>query len=72
MLAISHTGATPVISWPTNTPSGYNLYSNPDLADAGGWELAAESIVVQGEDNTVTVNPALARRFFRLQKPVTP
>ena len=66
-LSVALSGASAVLSWPTNHSAGYNLQSNPLVTDSGGWEAVGAPVVVQGNNNTVTV-AASGTRFFRLKK----
>lgn len=67
-LSVAPAGASVVLSWPTNSSSGYVLQSNPNVTDSGGWETANGTIIVQGNKYTLTTAPTGARLFYRLKK----
>ena len=67
-LTATRSGNNIVISWSTNNSAGYTLQSNPQVDDSGGWEPVGTPVVVQGDQNTVTVAANTSRRFFRLKK----
>lgn len=56
-----------VISWPTDGSQNFNLESAAELGNAI-WNPVAEQIVVDGPNNTVTISPTAAQRFFRLKQ----
>jgi hypothetical protein len=68
-LSIAHSGSSAVLSWPTNSPSDFALQSIGSLVgDPDGWMPVATPVVVQGTNNTVTINPATGRKFYRLAR----
>lgn len=68
LLSISRNGGTAVLSWPTSTPSSFVLEFINGIGDPEGWQPASEPVVIQGADNTVSVNAAVGQRLFRLAK----
>lgn len=55
-----------VLSWSTNTPAGFTLESLAGFDDPDGWLPVTEPVVIQGDQNTVTV-PVAGVRLFRLK-----
>jgi hypothetical protein len=65
-LSIQRSGPSVILAWPTND-SGYVLeYVAALPALPGAWAPVGISIVVQGNQQTVTDTGSLARRFYRL------
>jgi Immunoglobulin domain len=65
-LAVALSGASTILSWPTNA-TGFSLQSSPTIAPTS-WSAVANSVVVNGTNNTVTANSATGSMFFRLIK----
>jgi hypothetical protein len=66
-LAVSRNGTQATLSWPVSA-EGYALESASSLP-ATAWTAVAEPVVVNGSQNTVTVDAGPANRYFRLRKP---
>ena len=68
-LSIASAGNDIFLAWPVAGGTGYTLYSSTDLTAPGGWTNAAATVQTNGGQYVVTLSPAAATRFFRLQKP---
>ncbi len=66
-LAVSRNGTKAILSWPVSA-AGYALESASSLP-APAWTAVADAVVVNGSQNTVTVDAGPANRYFRLRKP---
>ena len=65
-LSITVAGAYLALAWPTN-PTGYVLQQDTDMA-ATNWTAVTNAVTVTNSQYLVTVPPAAARRFYRLQR----
>jgi probable HAF family extracellular repeat protein len=67
ILAISQTGPSTIISWPS--PSlDYVLQENTNLADTNGWTNYGGTVSSNSTTLSVTLTPAAAQKFYRLKK----
>jgi RHS repeat-associated protein len=66
-LSWSGVGKTLTLSWPASA-TGYLLQSTSNLAGAVTWNPVTNSVTVDGDQNTVTVDITSQGRFFRLKK----
>jgi len=65
VLTIQHTGNTIQISWPVSA-TGFVLQSTESLSSPA-WAQPAESVSIQGDQNTVTITDPDNTRFYRLK-----
>jgi hypothetical protein len=65
-LAVQVSGSNVVLSW-SAVLTGYQLQSNLDLSQAGGWGPVSQPVIVTNGLNTVTL-PIGKTQFFRLKK----
>jgi hypothetical protein len=65
-LTITPAPPNAVLSWPTNA-SGFALQANTNLATTD-WAAVTNEVIVDGTNNTVTVDLTWETRFFRLLK----
>ena len=65
---VRRSGSQVVLSWPAGA-TGFNPEQTATLAPSV-WGSGPGPVVLQGTDNTVTVNhPSTATRFYRLRHP---
>ena len=66
VLAVRMSGFSAMLSWPTNGSAGFGLEEATQL-NATVW-MPVTPVIVQGTNNTVSVNTANGQQFFRLVK----
>jgi hypothetical protein len=66
-LAITHTGDTVIISWPTPAET-YTLQQTANLS-AGNWVASGFTVTDANGTSSITINAATGNLFFRLSKP---
>ncbi len=67
LLAIQPTSGGVQISWSTSL-SGYQLESNSDLTQAGGWSVVTANQTTTGDRVSVSLSVGPGNQFFRLQQ----
>jgi hypothetical protein len=67
LLQIAEMGTNAVLSWSTNEID-FSLVAATNLAPNTVWSTVTNSIVVVGDQNTVTVAANSSRQFFRLKR----
>jgi hypothetical protein len=58
---------TAIVSWPSPS-TGYNLQANANLATTN-WIAPAETVIDDGTNKYIIVNPPAGKRFYRLKSP---
>ncbi len=66
-LAITHSGNSVVISWPSG-PGGFTLQQNANLAPTS-WTASTYNISTNGAVQSITISRPAGNLFFRLAKP---
>ena len=66
-LSISRNQSNAVLAWPVSA-SGFGLQVTDQLLPTPGWSKETTAIVIDGDQNTVTVPIGSASRFYRLSK----
>jgi hypothetical protein len=65
-LAITHTGSSVVISWPTPS-SNFTLQQNTSVDNAPGWGAVSQTTNSASGTNSVTIPATSGHLFFRLK-----
>jgi hypothetical protein len=67
VLAVSNSDQGLVFSWPVST-SSFELESAPSLAPGAVWETIPTTPIVNGDQQTVTLDATASAQFFRLKQ----
>lgn len=69
VLSISRTGPNAMVSWSTNSASGFRLEETSTVNVPASWGTSSSTLTTNGSQISVTVPTSNGLRFYRLHKP---